>query len=872
MRFVTTASLSELAQARVLADAIDRYHPGGRLTVLLSGHPALATDEPFTAITRHDLDVRELDRLAASHEREDLDQLLRPHLLHRLLHEGDDPLIYLSAAHDLLGPLDAVAEALAARPVLLSPRVGGDLPEDGREPTAKDLRVHGQLDPGFVALSPEPTNDRFLHWWAERAEQLAPYLLGTRGAGRPEQGKRQLRRVLELAPALFAEVALLDDPGLEASAWNLHERPLERSDEAVLAGGRVLRSLSLDGFRPDRPHLINERATRVTPSAQPLLAELLADYAQRLMARGWADRSRRADVGRRLADGTPFSDRLQRLYAEALADGEELGDIFLPAGTDAFLAWLTQTVVPGGSAGITRYLYRVYRDRSDLARVYPDLDGPDGTEFAAWCWVFGQVEMDIPAAFLPPRPAHIGREPSPPPPLSVEVAGYFTGTLGLGEAARLYVRALSAAGVTVHTTTIDAELPVDRRRPGQRDYGRLEFEGAQQSARAATNLICVNPEELPRFAARAGEEFFAGRHNIGVWAWETDAIPRRWDASFRYVDEIWVYSRYIAENLGRVSPVPVVPIPPPISRPDTGPEPELGLPPGFRFMFMFDFFSTVKRKNPLGVIRAFTNAFAPGEGPQLVIKTMHADHRRAEFEELEYAAAGRSDVQVIDRALSAADKNGLLASCDCYVSLHRSEGYGLPLAECMAMGKPVVATAYSGNLDFMTPGNSYLVDYEITPVGPDVEIYPAEGVWAEPDLEHAAAQMRAVWSDQEQARGRGERAARDIAEQLSPERVGAIARARLERLANAPVPRGPATTGLLAEVERRLAPDYVGNGQAGPLGARRIARRALLRLLKPFAVQEREVDRALVEAIRAIEQELAEHRRHLDGIGQRDHG
>src|SRR3954452_17053114 len=113
----------------------------------------------------------------------------------------------------------------------------------------------------------------------------------------------------------------------------------------------------------------------------------------------------------------------------------------------------------------------------------------------------------------------------------------------------------------------------------------------------------------------------------------------------------------------------------------------------------------------------------------------------------------------------------------------------------MAMGKPVVATAYSGNLDFMTPGNSYLVDWTLTQVGGEVEIYPAEGNWAEPDLDHAAAQMRAVWENPDEARARGERAARDVAEHLNPAHVGEIARARLERVAAAgPAPAtGPVT-------------------------------------------------------------------------------
>ena len=136
----------------------------------------------------------------------------------------------------------------------------------------------------------------------------------------------------------------------------------------------------------------------------------------------------------------------------------------------------------------------------------------------------------------------------------------------------------------------------------------------------------------------------------------------------------------------------------------------LDLPPGFLFLFVFDFFSILERKNPLGLIDAFTRAFRPDEGPTLVIKTINGERRLTDLERLRAAAAGRRDILIVDEYYSAEQKNALMGLCDCYVSLHRSEGLGLTMAEAMALGKPVIATGYSGNLDFMTPENSYLVE------------------------------------------------------------------------------------------------------------------------------------------------------------------
>ncbi len=145
---------------------------------------------------------------------------------------------------------------------------------------------------------------------------------------------------------------------------------------------------------------------------------------------------------------------------------------------------------------------------------------------------------------------------------------------------------------------------------------------------------------------------------------------------------------------------------------------------------------------------------------------------------------------MIDRSLTGEELDGLMAACDCYVSLHRAEGFGLTLAEAMAIGKPAIATGYSGNVDFMNERNSYLVDYEIGRVGPECEIYPPEGEWANPSVGHAAQLMREVYSDREEGARRGVRAAEDIARTLSPEATGAAMRARLQQLARGDVTNG----------------------------------------------------------------------------------
>jgi glycosyltransferase involved in cell wall biosynthesis/SAM-dependent methyltransferase len=446
----------------------------------------------------------------------------------------------------------------------------------------------------------------------------------------------------------------------------------------------------------------------------------------------------------------------------------------------------------------------------------------------------------------------------------VNVAGFLRGGLGLGQAARLYVAALRAAGVPVGTTTVDVKMP----EVNGAAVKTTEFAELRADDELPFNLVCVNAPELPGFSADVGASFFEDRYTIGVWAWETDVVPASWDRAFLLVDEIWVYSSYVVELLSHAAPCPVVRVPLPISAPVVTDTPlSIDMPDGFTFLFLFDFYSTLQRKNPLGLVEAFSRAFRPGEGPDLLIKSFNGDYKPEALARLREAAGGRPDIHIVDRFVTEDERAVLMDRCDCYVSLHRSEGFGLTLGEAMALGKPVIGTGYGGNLDFMTPANSYLVDHEMTNVGPEGENYPATGRWAEPDLDHAAALMREVWTDQDSARRRGERARADIAHDFSAEAVGAIAMNRLKRLTRtgrngrdrtALLAQGPGALGLTPETwleraEVKLGYDPLRDAIAtgGPTG---LARRTILQGMRPYTHHQDELNAYVVNALREVNQ------------------
>ena len=175
----------------------------------------------------------------------------------------------------------------------------------------------------------------------------------------------------------------------------------------------------------------------------------------------------------------------------------------------------------------------------------------------------------------------------------------------------------------------------------------------------------------------------------------------------------------------------------------------------FTFLSVFDFGSLAPRKNGLGVVDTFCEAFDPGEGPVLVLKTINAPHDPTAYRALHNAIGGRRDVLLIEGYLSDERLTSMIGHADCYVSLHRCEGFGLTPAEAMAWGRPVVATAYSGNLDFMTPANSYLVPFDLVDVPASAaHVYPLGSRWAEPRRADAARALRTVWERRDQAGGR----------------------------------------------------------------------------------------------------------------------
>jgi glycosyltransferase involved in cell wall biosynthesis len=369
-------------------------------------------------------------------------------------------------------------------------------------------------------------------------------------------------------------------------------------------------------------------------------------------------------------------------------------------------------------------------------------------------------------AALPPRFHSI--KPLQAGELGVNAIGLFRYTSGLQQAAQSVVDALESGGVRVALR----DVPMAHNRDGR---SRIGFDDLE---RFPITIINTGLDlSVPEVYRQAGLHRRAGVYRIAAWFWELEQLPEAWLGRGAEVDEIWAPTSFIAESL-RVLGKPVFPMLPAVRLPkfEAKSKAACGLDPKkFTFLFTFDMNSRLPRKNPIALIDAFRLAFAKSEPVELAIKTSPQERHYPEWWRELRSAVAMHDVKLIDRSLPRGDLLALMNAADAYVSLHRSEGLGLTMAEAMLLGKPTIATGYSGNLDFMTAENSYLVAHGMSRIEDDIPPYPKGCVWAEPSIEDAARQMRRVYDHPEEraaiaARGRAD-AERTLSVEASAERM-----------------------------------------------------------------------------------------------------
>ena len=374
--------------------------------------------------------------------------------------------------------------------------------------------------------------------------------------------------------------------------------------------------------------------------------------------------------------------------------------------------------------------------------------------------------------------------------------GYVEAGLGLGESLRGLVSAVSRESVpfAIHPYNVHVE---------DRFVGPFMPDRYDRHGRYRVNVFEAAADQLLPFYRHFGARLEGG-YTIFRTYWELSGTPQEWATVLKDVHEIWAPTTFVADTFRTIydGPITIVPTCVDVKIGKRYDRAYFGLDPArFTFLFSFDYFSWPARKNPLGVLRAFAEAFPGDENVALVIKTTGVPGQNPQTRALVAEAAARDPrIRVIDGTLTRDEVLSLIQQADCYVSLHRSEGFGLGMAEAMAMGKAVVGTDYSGSRDFLSEATGFPVPYTLRPLLDGEYAFTRDQVWAEPDESAAAAILRRVYEDPETRRSRAEAGRAAIATRFAPGPVGRLAAARLRQVLGSR-PRGAAAASTVLRAQ-----------------------------------------------------------------------
>ncbi len=756
----TICSNNYVPMAKVLLESARRHHPEATLYLCLADEPLV--DEGFypkgcTVVRGDALDIPDFRDFAFRYDVMEFNTALKPFMFRHLLALGHCHVIYLDPDIEIFSPLKPVFDVLEeGASFVFTPHLTQPAEREGY-PSDTDIMRAGIYNLGFLGLGASEETDRILRWWSRR--------LRFECVSAQERGIFVDQKFMDLVPGFADGARVLRDTTCNVAYWNLNQRELTRQGDGWCVDGRPLCFFHFSGIDVNKPTLLSKHTVGFRDEGRsPALRTIMEYYLEQLRANGHGLIPNAIYSYGRFASGTPIPTSARKMFRDLHVSWSN-GDPF-----ETYEEYLHLACVPKAGTSrfpVSNFMQYLYQTNPGLQASY-HLNHLASAE----SYVMGHIgqaktrTLDrrlVEAAVIRSGDDLARTGSKKPPPRSpgepeMNVIGYLRLALGVGEAGRQMLGAIEQAGIEVRG------LPVEFESQSKATECGLD-ERMEVRATAPIQLFNINADQLPRTIDHLGNALRADAYRIIMPFWELEEFPKPWLKAFDCVDEVWAPTRYIQSMLAPCVKIPVTYMPLPLA---FTPPPKLarsafGLPEdAFLFFFAFDFFSFIERKNPLAAVRAFQRAFSSIKGaakPKLVIKTLNADVVADKSRALRDCLRDDPDIILIDEALQREQVLQLINACDAVVSLHRSEGLGLIVAEAMSLGKPVIATDYSATTELVSPKTGWPVDFKLVPLAEGE--YPfAEGqVWAEVDEVHAAWQMRQVYFDSAECEKRA-RAAR----------------------------------------------------------------------------------------------------------------
>lgn len=775
----TICSNNYVSMAHVLIETARLHHPEAAHYLCLADRPLAEPDfypAGCTVVPAEALDIPDFGAFCFRYDVMEMNTALKPFMFRHLLKLGHRAVLYFDPDIEIFRPVQSVIDALddgasfVLTPHICSPSEGSMFPDD------IGIMQSGIFNLGFLGVGVTSETEPLLRWWSRRLEFQC--------VNDQPRGIFVDQKFMDLLPGFAAHVRILRDPTLNVAYWNLSQRHLSRRGNDWLVDGLPLSFFHYSGIDVMDTSRLSKytdgyRGAQIDADLQALIEQ----YTRRLLANGHGSFPAGTYPWKRFRSGTPITAFVRRLFREdhVVWPGDPADDF------EEYLQRTPTTTWSGASGGaVTNLMTGLHARERWLNERFSPRRPEDSWEFADWMIKHGEHLVGDPRLIepiaerlgglsLPTRHAPIKRTQDEP---DVDVVGYLRLALGLGEAGRLTLRALEHTGRVIRgvATALNSNSTAN---DGSCAHLLVE------AARAPIQVFSINADQIGQVIADLGERLRPDAYRIMTPFWELAELPDPWVEAYDLVDEVWAPTRFIQTTLMQKLRKPVIRMPLMLDFeiPSLLSRSRWNLPPDtFLFFFAFDYFSFIERKNPIAVLEAFRRAFRVRDESRkvaLVLKTLNSEKVPPEKRALLDALQDNPDVILIERTLSRDESLALIAACDAVISLHRSEGLGLLISEAMVLGKPVIATDYSATTELVSGETGYPVDYRLVGVKPDEYPFHEGQKWAEPDVDHAALQMRAVLAGGPDVAGKIAAARHHIRSEYGKD---AVARRQIERL------------------------------------------------------------------------------------------
>jgi glycosyltransferase involved in cell wall biosynthesis len=779
----TICSGNYFPYARVLLSSLQIYHPEASLFLCLADTVQVGIELNLSGvevIPVESLNILNFADFAFRYDIMEFNTAVKPFMMQWLMEEkGFEEVVYLDPDIELFAPMIPVFDAFnrganfVLTPHIIEPAEFGEFPDD------IGIMKAGIYNLGFIGVKNSRDGISFLHWWGRR--------LRFQCLNQQDRGLFVDQKFVDLLPAFHDNVTILRDRSLNVAYWNLDRRELTRNHDTWLINGEPLRFFHFSGIDLKQPYRLSKHTTRFNSNLKPALQEIIQHYLDKLVKFNYGVELYPGYSYSKFNNGIAISNIIRCCYCD-------LTELWLENPLETFQNYLnlpSEELLNSSPWLVTNLMYYIWSKRRDLQQAFNlQKDSKDNNNCLNYCCWFIEnagAEYALDNHFIIPIVENLSQYYAHQTTVTKKlqnnicVIGYLKAETGVGHAGRMVVSSLKNIGIptqgyneTLNVMARQAETTVD--------------ELLTQKINSPIQIYNINADQLGLVRNHLKRKINNSAYKINMPFWELSKFPQPWLKNYQGINEVWAASRFIQATLQKVLSIPVFWLPPAVTLTKFAPRSRryFELPQNaFLFHYNFDFSSFATRKNPQAAIKAYRLAFRNYQtviDTALVIKTRGYDPKGKSLAQLQEFTANEPDIYILNQDMTYDETLALINCCDCYISLHRSEGFGYTPAEAMLLEKPVIATDYSGTKDFINQDTGFPVNYQLIPVKENEYPFWQDQTWAEPDLNHAAWLMRKMITDEAQTKAIACQGKAKILNDYSLEKIGKLYRARLKEI------------------------------------------------------------------------------------------